>query len=214
MKRQIAIGDIHGCYGLVRKLIEKVIKFTPDEDALVFLGDYIDRQRKSREVVEYVMTMKKKYPYQVILLKGNHEDLAYNALNAPEWSEEMALWMINGGEDTISSYGGIEHTRAALLPFIESLKLYYETDTHIFAHGGIPEGKDLATVTPEELMWDRSFDYRGEKTLVVGHTPQMAAAKIPGRKIICIDTGAFMTGVLSAYDVIKEKFYKAATKKS
>jgi len=214
MKRQIAIGDIHGCYGLLIKLIEKIIKFTPGEDMLVFLGDYIDRQRKSKEVVEYVMTLKEKHPYQVVLLKGNHEDLAFNALNAPEWSEEMALWMINGGDDTISSYGNTGYTRSALLPFIESLKLYYETETHIFVHGGIPGGKNLKTVNPEELMWDRSFDYRGEKTLVVGHTPQMAAAKIPGRKIICVDTGAFMTGVLSAYDVINDKFYRAATKKS
>ncbi|MGE5893617.1 MAG: metallophosphoesterase family protein [bacterium] len=209
LQRQIAIGDIHGCYDLMRELIEKVIQFSPSGDMLVFLGDYIDRQGKSKEVVEYVKSLKEKHPEQVVLLKGNHEDLAYRALTGMEQGEDMLLWIINGGGATISSFGGIGQAREVLVPFVESLDLFYETDTHIFVHGGIPPGKDLRTADPSDLIWDRGFGYSGEKTLVVGHTPQMQVMKIMNKKIICIDTGAFMTGVLSAYDVITDTIYRA-----
>ena len=42
-KRQIAIGDIHGCLNLLKDLVEHQIRLNPDADMLIFLGDYIDR---------------------------------------------------------------------------------------------------------------------------------------------------------------------------
>jgi serine/threonine protein phosphatase 1 len=210
LKRQIAIGDIHGCFELLKELVENVIVFSPAEDMLIFLGDYIDRQNKSRETVEYIKSLKNRHRDRIILLKGNHEDLAFNALTKPEQEDDMTLWMINGGSATLASYGGIEQAQETLTPFIESLELFHETATHIFVHGGIPSEKNLKTATPEELLWDRSFTYSGEKTLVVGHTPRMEVTRISNRNTICVDTGAFMTGVLSAYDVLKDRIYRAA----
>ncbi|HKN18378.1 MAG TPA: metallophosphoesterase family protein [Dissulfurispiraceae bacterium] len=210
LKRQIAVGDIHGCFDLLKTLIERVIRFSPDEDMLIFMGDYIDRGKKSKEVVRYLSSLKEKLPDNVILLKGNHEDLAYNALTAPAPGKEMIFWRLNGGAETVISFSGIKNSREYLIPFIESLQLYYESDTHIFVHAGIPRGKDLSTATPEELLWDRDFSYDGEKTLVVGHTAKSEVSNFNHGKIICVDTGAFMTGILSAYDVINNKVYKTA----
>ncbi len=207
LKRQIAVGDIHGCFDLLKKLVEKIIKFTPDEDMLIFMGDYIDRGKKSKEVVQYLGALKKKHSDSVILLKGNHEDLAYNALTAPDPGREMIFWRLNGGSDTVISFSGIKNSGEFLIPFIESLQLYYETDTHIFVHAGIPQGKDLSAATPEELLWDRDFSYDGEKRLVVGHTAKSVVANLNQGKIICVDTGAYMSGILSAYDVINDKVY-------
>jgi len=48
--RIIAIGDIHGCINTLRALIEK-INPRPD-DQFVFLGDFIDRGKNSKEVVD------------------------------------------------------------------------------------------------------------------------------------------------------------------
>ena len=42
--RVLAIGDVHGMYEKLIKLMDK-IRFNPDEDLLIFLGDYIDRGR-------------------------------------------------------------------------------------------------------------------------------------------------------------------------
>ncbi len=208
LKRQIAVGDIHGCFDLLKTLVEEIIRFTPDEDMLIFTGDYIDRGKKSKEVVQYLSELKEKFPDNVVLLKGNHEDLAYNALTDPDPEKEMLFWRLNGGTATVISFSGIRNSRECLIPFIESLQLYYETDTHIFVHGGIPRGKDLSTATPEDLLWDREFSYDGEKTLVVGHTPKSIVTNFNSGKIICVDTGAYMTGILSAYDVINNKVYK------
>lgn len=207
LKRQIAVGDIHGCFDLLKALIEEIIGFSPGEDMLVFLGDYIDRGRKVKEVVDYVTALRNKYPDAVILLKGNHEEMAYKALKTGDVEENMMYWLLNKGDSTILSFDGISQTREQLIPFIESLRIYYETDTHIFVHAGIPYGKDLATATSEELLWDRTFAYAGKKTLVVGHTPKSSVSSFNKGKIVCVDTGAYMTAILSAYDVINGRVY-------
>jgi serine/threonine protein phosphatase 1 len=210
-KRQIAIGDIHGCYDLLKSLIEERIVFNAVTDQMVFMGDYIDRREKSREVVKYVSDLKRLYPQQVVLLKGNHESMAYKALMSTgaesSLNKAKVLWYLNGGTATVQSFGDFEKAKEALIPFIESLECYYETDSHIFVHAGIPSGLDLKTATDAELLWDRSFSYEGRKTLIVGHTPKSGVARI--RNIICVDTGAFQTGILSAYDVLNDTTYEA-----
>jgi serine/threonine protein phosphatase 1 len=212
VSRLIGIGDIHGCYELLLDLVERRIMFDPDEDRLVFLGDYLDRGANSKEVVDYVSGLKKHYPGQIVLLKGNHEDLALQAMlrtgDEEACRHARMLWYLNGGEATINSFQGIERARQALIPFIGSLELYHETEEHIFVHAGIPHGKSLETVSSDEILWDRSYSYDGRKTLIVGHTPTSEIERL--RSIICLDTGAFMTGKLSAYDVLNEKAYQTA----
>jgi len=214
LRRQIAVGDVHGCFDLLKTLLEDVIVFRPDQDMLIFMGDYIDRGEKVREVVRYLKALEEKNPEAVILLKGNHEDLAYSALTSPSPERMMLFWRLNKGDYTIISFGGIQKTAEELVPFIESLQLYYETDTHIFVHAGIPAGKDISTATIEEILWERDFSYDGKKILVVGHTPTDVVEHSRRSNIICVDTGAYMTGILSAYDVINDKVYSTKQKES
>ena len=211
LRRLIAIGDIHGCYELLLELLERSIIFDPDEDRLVFLGDYLDRGASSKEVVDYVWELKKHYPGQIVLLKGNHEDLALRSMLCAEDEDACTnarlLWYLNGGQATVDSFHGIEKARQTLIPFIGTLKLYHETEEHIFVHAGIPYAKSIETASADEILWDRSFSYNGRKTLIVGHSPKSEIRRVGN--IICLDTGAFMTGKLSAYDVINEKVYQA-----
>ncbi|MGB6379475.1 MAG: metallophosphoesterase, partial [Syntrophobacteria bacterium] len=73
MKKIFAIGDIHGCYDRLKTLMEK-IPIDCSRDALVFIGDYIDRGPHSFEVVDYLIQLKSRVP-EIIFLKGNHEDM-------------------------------------------------------------------------------------------------------------------------------------------
>ncbi|MBF0567877.1 MAG: metallophosphoesterase [Nitrospirae bacterium] len=210
-ERQIAIGDIHGCYGLTVDLVENVIKFDPERDQLIFIGDYIDRGTESAMVVRYVEELKNKYSVQIVLLAGNHEYLAYNAFKY-RTAEMFQLWIINGGVTTIDSYEGVdnanryENSQKHLMPFVEQLEFYYETKTHIFMHGGIPLGETIETAKKSSLLWERSYDkYRG-KDIIVGHTPHKHVTKYTNA--VVIDTGAVFYGKLSAYDPINNKIYE------
>ena len=61
MERTYVIGDIHGCYDKLIALMDK-INIDLDSEKLVFIGDYIDRGPDSFEVVEYLISLKKKMP--------------------------------------------------------------------------------------------------------------------------------------------------------
>jgi serine/threonine protein phosphatase 1 len=210
-KRVIGIGDTHGCFDLLKALIVDQIHFNPQNDLLVVLGDMIDRGKDSMKVCLFLMELKEKCPDNVVLLRGNHEDICHAYLTQKEndyfysrWYGN--LWMENGGQATIKSFGGLNPARKILIPFIESLELYFETDSHIFVHGGIPRGKNLRTARKEELLWNRSLSYEGSKNLIIGHTPQAEVTR--AGNVICIDTGAYSTGVLTGFDILNNRVYQ------
>ena len=70
--RIMAVGDVHGQYEKLKKLMRR-IKFDPAQDILIFLGDLIDRGPESLQCFDYVMHLQKQYPESVICLMGNHE---------------------------------------------------------------------------------------------------------------------------------------------
>ena len=52
-----AIGDIHGCLEELTLLHKKILtdnKFDVKNDLLIYLGDYIDRGRNSKEVIDQI----------------------------------------------------------------------------------------------------------------------------------------------------------------
>jgi protein phosphatase len=73
----LVIGDLHGdLESLVHILRESNILQRMDKSDsvhLVFLGDYGDRGSFSSEVIWAVLKLKLHFPFQVILMRGNHE---------------------------------------------------------------------------------------------------------------------------------------------
>ena len=204
--RQIAIGDIHGCYDLLKDLLEYQIKFDPMTDELIFLGDYIDRGTDSDKVVTYLRKLRESYPDRIVLLKGNHELMAHRAFLTNS-KNDLYWWGLEGGRYTIESFGGFQRAKEILMPFIRSLQIYYQTADFIFVHGGIPSGETVETASEEELLWERDIESYEGKTIVVGHTPRVNVRRFD--HAIVIDTGAFHYGKLSAYDVLNDTIYNA-----
>lgn len=66
----IFVGDTHGDVDASQMVIRKYLK---NENKIVFLGDYVDRGEKSKENIDYLLSVKTKHPKQVFLLMGNHE---------------------------------------------------------------------------------------------------------------------------------------------
>ena len=97
-----AIGDIHGSYTKLANLLRHCIDHCGDNTArFVFLGDYVDRGKRSREVVALLIETQARWPGQVVCLMGNHEDMLLDAANR---QDEM-MWLDNGGDATLDSYG-------------------------------------------------------------------------------------------------------------
>ena len=51
-----AIGDVQGCHDELLALL-KLLRFNPDRDQLVFVGDLVNRGPQSLEVLRYVMSL-------------------------------------------------------------------------------------------------------------------------------------------------------------
>lgn len=74
-------GDIHGQYIDLMNFFDKWGQ--PSENMsgdimmydYLFLGDYVDRGNMSLETICLLMALKVKYPDQIHLLRGNHEDI-------------------------------------------------------------------------------------------------------------------------------------------
>jgi serine/threonine protein phosphatase 1 len=213
MNKIFAIGDIHGCMGKLRTLIQN-INADPENDIIVFIGDYIDRGSAAREVVDYVIGLTAEYK-NVVCLLGNHEYMFLRYLDGLD--EEM--YLSNGGSVTLFAYAvSLSETpqeRKAKIPrdhlkFFESLLPHYETDNYLFVHAGLKPGLILSRQTIHDLLWVRhefiDTDYDFGKMIVFGHTPLSYPLIMPNK--IGIDTGAAFGGKLTCVELPAVKIYQ------
>lgn len=66
------IGDIHGQYNDLLKILSLTKTLEHRENKLLFLGDYVDRGIYGVECLTLLMAYKIIYPEQVVMLRGNH----------------------------------------------------------------------------------------------------------------------------------------------
>src|SRR2546425_2927028 len=81
------VGDIHG--RLDR--LDRVLSRLPEERALVFLGDYVDRGPESRGVIERLVGLERRR--RCVLLCGNHQEMV---LDPPPRPAEGNPLLVNG----------------------------------------------------------------------------------------------------------------------
>lgn len=215
-RRIFAIGDIHGCYDKL-VLLMKRLPLDLKRDHLIFLGDYINRGPKSKQVISFLLELKQECPRAVFLM-GNHEHelLAYGRTGQVE---HLHLLREMGVEQTLQSYG--DNPIATLkdlsfLPpdhrrFIEQLQIYHELDGYLFVHAGVAPGEDVERCPVHTLLNIRSVFLECPKVfpsrIVFGHTPFETPLVTPNK--IGIDTGAAYGNLLTAVDLPRLRFYHA-----
>ncbi len=217
-----AIGDIHGCYDLMKDILTQIAADYPARAAgrrpiLIFCGDYIDRGPHSAKVLEALVWLRKQPHFDLHLLMGNHEQALLAFLDHPQSGQ---AWMAYGGVQSLRSYGVapprgdaapevFAHARdellrrmpAAHLKLLEGLELLLTVGDYAFAHAGIRPGVPLDHQTENDLVAIRRefLDDPGpfEKLIVHGHSWSGDQPAILEHRI-GLDTGAYATGVLSA----------------
>lgn len=168
-----AIGDIHGCDRSFQALLEQ-IALQPG-DALILLGDLIDRGPDSKGVIDRVFQLQEA-GHSVTCIRGNHEQLLLNARLDPD---KVELWLMNGGRQTLESFGVSQpqDIPKLYLTFFRSMPYFYETGRYLCVHGGLNFSRPHPLERPEALMWARAwyeqidYDWLGERIVLHGHTP-------------------------------------------
>ena len=221
--RIYAVGDIHGRFDLLEELLEKIRK---DEQAqedgratqLVFLGDYVDRGDASRGVLEELSKLRETTDFSIVFLMGNHEEAMLRFLEAPV---SEASWLQYGGLQTLASFGIttrlVKPTRADInamhqefcsairpyLTFLNDLVLQHASGDYFFCHAGVNPEKTLSQQSKRALLWGHALALvdqpRPRKRIVHGHYDDLVVSNKIGR--ICIDTGAYYSGILTALRV-------------
>ena len=211
-QRLLAVGDIHGCFLKLEKLMDK-LDLDPERDVLIFLGDYIDRGDQSKEVVDYLVQLKKDRPSTVFLL-GNHEQMPQEFLDG----ENINPFLVNGGKKSLDSYFGDNRLYSSQDPrtifppehlaFFNSLDTYFQIEDYIFVHAGLREGIPLENQELFDLLWIREDFYFSKfnfgKTVIFGHTPFQKPFIYKNK--IGIDTGAAYGNKLTCLELPEMKF--------
>ncbi|MBT8073552.1 MAG: serine/threonine protein phosphatase [Xanthomonadales bacterium] len=216
-RRLYCIGDIHGRLDLLEELHEMILADAAEYDgskAVVYLGDYIDRGSQSAQVLDLLIAQTLD-GFETIHLAGNHEQSMLEFLVNP-W--ETAAWLTYGGRLALLSYGigpgklmrreDIEGLRDQLqeklpqshLDFLRSCPLLHTEGDYCFVHAGIRPGVPLEEQDESDLLWIRDeftqSQVKHDHVVVHGHTISEEVEWLPNR--IGIDTGAYVTGVLTA----------------
>ena len=212
------IGDVHGCREeLVALLARLGYRVDPDTLAVdppagrmaIFLGDLVDRGPDTPGVVRLVRGMVQ--AGTALCVAGNHENKLVRSLSG------RTVQLTHGLPETLAQLsrepaGFADEVRE----FLDGLLSHYVLDggNLVVAHAGLPEayhGRASGRVRSFALYgettgetdefglpvrYDWAAQYRGDATVVYGHTPVPTAEWV--NRTICIDTGCVFGGALTA----------------
>lgn len=212
-----AIGDVHGRLDLLSEMHDQIARDREARKAadwrIIHLGDYVDRGPDSKGVLEFIAAAMDR-DRRVLALAGNH-DVGFREFLVP--GEFPGIFLKHGGPETARSYGVeldlssrdtllagqralIDAVPARHAAFLRDLGFSAEFGDFFFCHAGIRPGVPLDAQDKEDLVWIRQdfLDHAGlhPKVIVHGHTPVPAAQMRNNR--VNLDTGAVMTGILTA----------------
>lgn len=215
-QRRIVIGDVHGHYYTLIKLLDEIAPNTDDQ--IYFLGDLIDRGSHSSQVVDLVINNN----YQC--LRGNHEEMLLNVFQEDTLGSDQLFkaWFYSGGQSTLVSY---QHKLPPHhLQWFRNLPLYIDLGDFFLVHAGIDPKLPLDHQDSSQFCWIRedfhsmTEPYFPDKVIITGHTitftfPGVNPGKIAqGVGWLDIDTGVYHShsGWLTALDIDNSMVYQAS----
>ncbi|MFC6689487.1 metallophosphoesterase family protein [Jhaorihella thermophila] len=213
------IGDIHGNYDSLARLMDVLDRDPARESTVevVFLGDYVDRGERSREVLTLLQAISREAPQSVIMLMGNHERMMLDFLVDP--ARKGAFWLTNGGLQTLASFGigGVTESASSalmenaakalaekltppLIEWLQGLPLWHQNGNLFAAHAGANPDLPVNLQSEKTLLWGhpefRETPREDGNWIIHGHTTYAHPQVVDGR--IGIDTGAYHSGILTA----------------
>jgi len=215
------IGDLHGRADLLERALDRVDEHVGHSGAqnpqVVFVGDYIDHGPDSAAALARLHELSTDLPANVTCLMGNHERMLLDFLADP--ATRGPRWLRSGAEATLDSFGlhssqltpgcGAELFRQQaaalrdqmdpeLVDWLERLPLSWHSGNLWVVHAGADPQHAMSDQSSRVLLWGHpEFDSRprADGTWVAhGHVPAQSHVMTEGR--ICVDTGAWQTGLL------------------
>jgi serine/threonine protein phosphatase 1 len=215
-QRVYAVGDIHGRLDLFEALVAAIeaddAAAAPAETTVILLGDLVDRGADSAGVIALAREWQRSR--RVRILAGNHEEMFLRSLRSLEMFRHF---LRHGGRETVLSYGidraafaqaELEEAQAMMcaavpdadIAFLEGFEDMIAIGDYLFVHAGIDPRVPIEEQKVHDLRWIRepflSHADPHPQVVVHGHTICDEPEDCGNR--IGIDTGAFMTGRLTA----------------
>jgi serine/threonine protein phosphatase 1 len=218
--RVYAVGDIHGRHDLLIAMLARIVEdFEGRRDGrrceIVFLGDYVDRGDQSREVVDSLIRLTGGGIRGLVALRGNHEAALLDFIRDPLRGR---AWLNFGARQTIANYGvalpprnpsddelldlrdALANAMGRHLDYLDTLPFFAKSGDVIFTHAGLAPGDAEDLRSTRAMLWgheaqDDDWPAPG-RLLVHGHYDAPGPVDRPGR--ICVDTGAYYSGRLTA----------------
>lgn len=202
MSRTFIIGDIHGCYEELVKLIGKLALST--DDRVVAVGDLAVRGPDNRSVLDLFSS-----DPRFSSVMGNH-DIAL----VQYWRGERASL----SPEQEKTFAELKSADERYLRYLASLPLLIDLNSHVVVHAGIRPGVPLTEQSVEDLVLLRTLGddrtscdgtrwyevYEGPPTAVFGHWPGPKPRL--GPHAIGLDTGCVYGGQLTAYCIETRHF--------
>lgn len=185
-RRVIAVSDIHGdADGFLQFL--RLVEFS-DEDALVIVGDILEKGKRSLDMLHLAMEMTANG--NTFVTEGNN-DAVFSDWYSEEISGEDVLWYLKNVHSTITEMAdalelpwntgrdvevlkeAVKAHYGAELDFLLNLPCILDTDLATFVHAGLRPGS-IYHQDREYCLTVREFHKKAphfDKPVVVGHWP-------------------------------------------
>jgi len=203
------IGDIHGCFLTLRKLIKAIRK--QYYDVMMFAtGDLVDRGNNPIEVFELLLDE------GIQFTKGNHDIMFLYSYTRP-LHPFVRSWGYNGNEKTISAYSKHPNYLNKHLDYIDLAPLFINFEDCLISHAGIANvyAKEFRGYHPISdvflhrfclqhlnestgIVWNRNPLLNLGKLQIVGHTRHSKVTYTEVSNAVYVDTSVYSGNRLSA----------------
>lgn len=207
------VGDVHGDAARLEQMLRVL---SASERRTIFVGDYVNRGRDSRGVLELLTAARSEAPERFVFLMGNHELSLLEYLDGGDFVRFAAL----GGIATIRSYvadarGDVGAAFATSFPthqraFLRSLLPCWESADVLVSHTGYdpaaPQERSLDALVAKGHPEIFHHAAPPRPLVVCGHYVQRGGAPYVSEHLVCLDTGCGVGGPLTAVTLPEREF--------